>query len=227
MVVKMKTYYKTILKSKLFEGVDEKDLEALLKCISSTFKDFSKGEYIFDGDGVADVGLILTGSAHIVKNDFWGNSSILSNLEPGDIFGESYAYANYFADGISVIAVENSSIMFFDINNISIFCQKSCEFHNKLIKNMLSILALKNIMFTKKIDHMSKKTIREKILSYLSAESIKSGSDSFQIAYNRQELADFLSVDRSALSNELGKLRDDGVLTFHKNKFTLNRIIEN
>ncbi len=217
----MKNKLSTLKKSPLFNQIAEIELETMLTCLSVQEKTFPKNTFIFTTeDKVSTVGIVLTGSVHIIKEDFWGNRTIIAKIEAGDIFAETFSCAQVKRLPISVMAAEKSEIMFIDYKKIISTCSSACIFHTRLIQNMLTIIANKNIMLTQKIEYMSKRTTREKLLSYLSAQAQMANSNSFAIPFNRQELADYLSVDRSAMSNELCKLRDEGILLFERNHFT-------
>lgn len=194
----------------------------MLKCLSAVYKKYKKGEYIFRmGDMVTTVGFVLTGLVQIAQEDFWGNRQILGSAERGQLFGESYACVVSEPLMVSVVAEEETEVLLLDVKRILHTCSSSCEFHNKLIQNLLSIMAQKNLMLTRKIDHISKKTIREKVLSYLSYQAKRQGSSAFIIPFNRQQMADYLAVDRSALSAELSKMQKDGVISYERNHFTV------
>ena len=183
---------------------------------------FQKGDFVFRrGEQITKVAVLLEGCIHIQKEDYWGNLSILSEISEGEIFGEVYACLGN--DGIlnNAVAVKESAVLFLDISRVLTLCPSACRFHGRLVRNLLSVLALKNKLLTQKLEHMSQRTTREKLLSYLSEQSLKEGCASFEIPFNRQQLADFLSVDRSAMSNELCKMRDEGILLFHKHHFVL------
>lgn len=219
----MKTYIDTLKKCSLFDGIDKDELDSMLNCLSVKYRMFTKEEFIIkNGDKISDVGLVLSGSVHIVKEDFWGNRNLVAKLHTGQLFGESYACANMNFSNINVVSSEQSEILFLHIHKIMTVCSCACKFHSKLIQNLLFIISEKNLMLTQKIEHMSKRTTKEKLLSYLFEQSLINKSVHFQIPFNRQQLADYLSVDRSAMSNELCKLRDDGILNFKKNYFHLN-----
>ena len=156
-----------------------------------------------------------------MKHDFYGNRNIVASVHQGQLFGEAFACGDIKILPVSAFATEDSIIMLINYRKILTICSNCCQFHNKLIYNMLRIVANKNIFLTQKIEFLSKRTTKEKVLGYLAQEAKKAGSGSFSIPFNRQELADFLFVDRSALSNELSKLRKEGILEFHKNNFTL------
>lgn len=223
----MNEYLDIIKMSPLFNGISENEIKSMLTCLSAKSETYKKNQFIFRlGETIAAVGMVLSGSVYITKEDFWGNRSILAKAEAGDLFGETFACVQTKSLGVSVTATEVSDILFLDVGRIMTTCTNVCEFHTKLMKNLLYVLADKNLMLTKKMEHMAQRTTREKLLSYLSDEAQKTGSAYFQIPFNRQQLADYLCVDRSAMSNELCKLRDEGILTFQKNEFQLKRKFE-
>lgn len=218
----MKNYLDILHTSPLFAGINETDLSSLLSCLSARKKAYAKDVYILSADNtIKDVGIVLSGSVNIIKEDFWGNRAILAKMHLGEMFGEAFAFANLQKLPVSVVSSEKSEILFIDFKKITTTCSSACLFHSQLIQNILKIIAHKNIMLTQKLEHIVKRTTREKLLSYLSEQAIKQGTNSFTIPFNRQELADYLSVDRSAMSNELCKLRDEGIIEFSKNHFQL------
>ena len=205
----------------LFKGIEDKNIKDVLKCLSSYTKTYKKDEYIFNsGDYIAHMGLVLYGSVYIIKEDFWGNRSIISNFSAGDIFAETYACLNTEPLGVSVVSAEKVEVMFLDIKEI-MSLSSHCKFHPIIMGNLLNIVSAKNLILSKKIDHITKHSTRGKILSYLSSQSILNSKDDFEIPFNRQQLADYLSVDRSAMSKELSLLQKEGILKFKKNKFHL------
>ncbi len=215
-------YISILKKSRLFSGLETNEIQSMLRCLSAVEKKYDKNEVVFQqGETVDYMGLVLSGCVHIVKDDFWGNRTILSDIIPSQMFGESFACANKQALTVSALAVEATTVLFLDIKRILTTCSSACSFHTRLIRNLLSVLAEKNLMLTGKIEHITKRTTREKLLSYLSAESIKAGSATFQIPFNRQQLAEYLAVERSAMSLELSKLQKQDFLTYHKNEFHL------
>ena len=217
----MKKNIKTLAGAALFHGIDESELEAALGCLAPLEKDYRKGEFIFrSGESIASMGLVLCGGVHILKEDYWGNRTILAEIGPGQLFGESYACAGRPHLTVSAVSAKDCSVMFLDVRRVLTLCPSACAFHARLIQNLVCILAGKNIYLTDKIEHMSQRRLRDKILSYLSDVSRQQGGADFTIPFSRQELADYLSVDRSALSAALCRLRKEGVLIFHKNHFT-------
>lgn len=209
----------------LFAGISEKEIESLLGCLNAKEINVKKGEVIFHaGDRPDYIGIVLQGKAHVVQEDYWGNRTILTDIQEGDLFGEAFSCAEAAVLPVSVLAQEDSVILLVDAKRILTVCSSACVFHARLIRNLMKIIANKNIMLTRKMEHITKKTTKEKVLSYLSACAIEKGSNSFAITFNRQEFADYLSVERSALSNTLCKMRDDGMIEFEKNKFRLKKI---
>ena len=165
--------------------------------------------------------ILVEGSLHIQKDDYWGNRSLLGQLGAGEMFGEAYVAPESGALMNDVVAVEDSAVMFFDLQRLLATCSSACRFHAVVVQNLFFAISEKNRKLVQKLGHMSKRSTREKLISYLSEEAKRQNSARFSIPFNRQQLADFLSVDRSAMSNELCKMRDEGLLRFNKNHFEL------
>ena len=163
----------------------------------------------------------MEGKIHIQKDDYWGNRSILSVISVGEMFGEGYAAPESGALLNDVVAVEDSSVIFFDVKRILTTCSSACRFHNMIVQNMFFAISDKNRKLVQKLGHMSGRTTRAKLISYLSEEAKRQGSSTFTVPFNRQQLADYLCVDRSAMSNELCKMRDEGMIKFEKSRFEL------
>ncbi len=218
----MKKYLQTIKNSKLFAGITESEIEAMLQCLSATVKTYKKGDIIYRaGENISSVAMLLEGKIHIQKEDFWGNLSILDAVSPGELFGEVFACLENEPMAYNAESVKDSVVLHLDVQRVLTTCTNACKFHSRLIRNLLSTISDKNRILTQKMLHMSQRTTREKLLSYLSEQSLKQGSPAFDIPFNRQQLADFLSVDRSAMSAELGKMKNEGLLDFDKNHFVL------
>ena len=196
----------------LFRGVPAEELPALLARASARTCAFQKGELLLRrGDVTRRLGLVLEGSVHIIREDFWGNRSIVGLAGPGEVFAESYALAGEPLE-VSVLAAVPGAALFLETDGLT---------DARLTANLLHLLARKNLMLTRKMRHMARRTTRDKLLSYLSAQALAAGSSEFDIPMDRQQLADYLAVDRSAMSAVLGKLREEGVLEFRKNHFRL------
>ena len=218
----VKNYKKVLIQSKLFNGINEAEINAMINCLSPIKKEYEKNEYIYHcGENIKFMGLVLKGSVHILKEDYWGNRTIISEISEGEIFGEAYACSERRILSVNVVAAQKVSVLYISIDKILKVCSSCCVYHAILIQNLINILADKNINLTNKIEYISQRKLRDKILSYLSDMSEKQESSEFTISFSRQELADYLSVDRSALSNQLCKLRDEGILDFNKNHFKL------
>ena len=218
----MKKYIPVLKRTKLFSGVGEEDIASLLSCLGARKKEYKKGEYILcEGEHISDVFILVEGKIHIQKDDYWGNRSILSVISVGEMFGEGYAAPESGALLNDVVAVEDSSVIFFDVKRILTTCSSACRFHNMIVQNMFFAISDKNRRLVQKLGHMSGRTTRAKLISYLSEEAKRQGSSAFTVPFNRQQLADYLCVDRSAMSNELCKMRDEGMIKFEKSRFEL------
>ena len=214
--------YEFLASTPLFQGVSPENVGKMLSCLSIRQRTYEKDAYIFTAeDTPAEIGVVVRGSVNLIKEDYWGNRAIITKIAAGGVFGEACSCTTVRSIPVSVVAAERSDILFLNYRKVTTTCPNACPFHTALIQNMLGLIASKNLMLTNKISHLVKRTTREKLLSYFSEQAERTGSNSFTIPYNRQELADYLSVDRSAMSTELGKLRDEGLLEFHKNEFTL------
>ena len=218
----MKKYFEILRKCKLFNNISDENLLPMLNCLNARVVKFQKGDTVIEeGSDVHSVGIVLSGSVQIIKIDFYGNRNIISKIDTSMLFGESYACADITSVPVSVIACENTEIMFIECNRITKTCCNSCEFHNQIIINLLKIMALKNIHFNQKAEITSKRTTREKLLAYLEQQAKINNSNSFSIPFDRQELADYLEVDRSGLSAEIGKLVKEGKLQCFRSHFTV------
>lgn len=221
-VVFMKKYMEVLKNCPLFEGIDEDRLLRMIDCLGAKVVSFDKKYTVFsEGSPAKYIGIVLSGSVQIVQMDYYGNRSILGSAGVSQLFAEAFACAQAESIPVTVIASEPSEIMFIDCSHILYTCAKGCEFHKRLIFNLMKNLAIKNIGYHQKIDITSKRTTRDKLLTYLNYCSKKADGNAFSIPFDRQELADYLGVDRSGLSAEIGKLRKEGVLENTKNNFVL------
>lgn len=218
----MKKYIPVLRKTKLFSGIDDKEIESMLSCLGARLKCFKKGEYVLRrGERSVNITVLVKGRLHIQSDDYWGNHSILGDISVGEMFGEAYAAPESPTLLNDVAAVEDSEVIFFDFNRIISTCSSACPFHTKVVQNLFFAISEKNRKLVQKLSFMSKRTTREKLIAYLSEEARKNESNSFIIPFNRQQLADYLSVDRSAMSRELCKMRNEGKIVFNRNRFTL------
>jgi len=218
----LKDFLPIIRTSQLFSGIADSEISAMLSCLAAKTADYPKGAYILrSGDTVENVGLILSGRLMIVQEDIWGNRHILSSLERGQLFAETFACAPGAVLNVSVLAETPVTAMFLNVKRILTLCPSACAHHSRIVRNLLGELAGKNLRFNEKLTHMAQRTTRAKLLSYFSAEAQRHGGYVFDIPFSRQELADYLSVERSGLSMELCKMRDEGLLEFNKNHFVI------
>lgn len=209
----------------LFANIDESQLESLVACLKAVRRVYKKNEFVFTaGERAAMVGIVLSGGVRVLMEDFDGQRTILAHAGPGELFGEAFSCARMEALPFSIAAAELSEIMLIDYRKIVTSCPSACAFHARMIMNMLQILAEKNLLLTRKIEHLSKRTMREKLLSFLSTQAFLAGSAVVEIPFNRRELAEYLCVDRSALSRELGAMRAEGLIRYTGRCFALIRM---
>ena len=206
----------------LFQGIEAEELELVLGCLGAKTEHFSKGEAILsEGKPARRIGIILKGSAQVIREDYFGSRSIMTRLEAPDLFAEAFVCAGVKEMPLTVIALEETEALLIDGERILHTCSNACAFHQRMIFNLMRILATKNLMCNQKIEITSKRTTRDKLMAYLMIEAKKNQSTRFLIPYDRQELADYLEVDRSGLSAEISKLRREGVLECSRNHFEL------
>ncbi|MBQ8431517.1 MAG: Crp/Fnr family transcriptional regulator [Clostridia bacterium] len=218
----MKKYLGILKKTKLFAGVGEDEIESMLTCLGARLRHYPKGAFVFRaGEHLHSITLLVKGSLHIQRDDYWGNRSIVQQVGVGEMFGEAYASPDSGVLLNDVVALEESEALHFDVQRILSVCPSACPFHALTVKNLFYALSEKNRALVAKLGYMASRTTREKLLAYLSDQAKKQGTSAFAIPFNRQQLADFLSVDRSAMSSELCKMRDEGILRFEKNRFVL------
>lgn len=222
----MKEYLEIIKECPLFEDIEGSNVLPMMSCISAYTKHYEKGEIIYnEGDPAKDIGIVLKGKVELSRFDYNGNKSIITLIKTKEMFGESFACAIPSKLPVDVTALEESVIMFVNVDKLLKTCSNACSFHSKLIANLLKAVAKKNILLSKKISITSKRTTKEKLLTYLHLQSKELGSLSFDIPYDRQGLADYLEVDRSGLSAEISKLIKEGIIDCHKNHFVLKQRI--
>lgn len=218
----MKEFLPVIRSSSLFSGISETELTAMLSCLETREERFPKDTFLLrTGDTAESIGLVLSGSVLVVQEDIWGNRNILSKAGPGQTFAAAYACAPGSLLNVSVLAETPVTAMFLNVKRVLNVCPSACEHHSRIIRNLLGELAEKNLRFGEKLTHMGQRTTRAKLMSYFSAEAQRLGSYEFDIPFSRQQLADYLAVERSGLSLELGKMRSEGLLDFHKSHFIL------
>lgn len=218
----MKKYLPVLRKTALFAGVTEGEIEAMLSCLQAKERRYDKGEFVLSqGQRLDQILILAEGKLHIQQDDYWGNRSIINVVGPGEMFGESYAAPESGAVMNDVMAVEESAVIWLDVKKILTTCSSACQFHAAVVQNLVFAISERNRKLVQKLSYMSKRTTREKLISYLSDEAKQQNSSHVVLPFNRQQMADFLSVERSAMSNELSKMRKEGLIEFYKNSFTL------
>lgn len=208
--------------TQLFRGMQEPEITSLLGCLNAAERNFQKGETILsEGSITENIGIVLSGMAVISCNDIWGNTSILGNAAPGSVFAEVYACIPGQPALVTVSAAEDTSVLFLNVGRVLTTCTNACPFHTRLIRNLLTVCAHKSLQLSQRIRHTSSKSIRGRLMSFFSECARHSGSSSFLIPYNRQQLADYLNVDRSAMCNELSKMQKEDVIEYNRNHILL------
>lgn len=218
----MENYFEILQKCSLFHGIIDENLTTMLNCFGANVVTYKKKETILaEGESPKYIGIVLSGKVQMIQIDYFGNRSIVATITSSELFGESFACANIKALPVNIIAAEDTKVMFIDCMRITQSCSNACIFHNQIIYNLMKGIATKNLMFHQKIEVTSKRTTREKLMTYLLLQAKKQNSNQFYISYDRQELADYLEVDRSGLSAEISKLKKEGILDSKKNLFIL------
>lgn len=217
----MKNYLDVIQKSALFKDIEHCDIESMLGCLSAKLENYKKDEIIvMAGNKMPHIGIVVSGQVQVTKDDSMGNRIILSQLSPPDIYGEAICCANLPESPVTVISNEDSTILTMDFARILNICSNTCSFHTKLIENMMFILAQKNVFLQTRMDIISNKSVRKKVMLYLESFVPNKGS-AFKIPLNREQMADYLCVDRSALSHELIKMKKAGIINYQRNTFEI------
>lgn len=218
----MKEFFDILRECPLFDQIGDKSLDEMLGCLGAKKCSYKKGDTVLaEGDKAKYLGIVLKGSVQLVRVDYYGNRSILTSIEPPQLFGEAFAFAGLDSVPVDVIATEDTDILLTDAMHIARPCENACAFHRQMTLNLLQIVARKNLVLHRKIEITSKRSTREKLMTYLLLQAKKAGSSTFTIPYDRQELADYLGVERSGLSTEIGKLRNEKVLECRRSTFTL------
>ena len=211
----------------LFRGMEPSDIDEMLGCLLAKERTYKKGEIIFpEGSPTEQIGVVLTGRVVIELGDVWGNNSVLSSIGPGGVFAEAYACVPGEPLMVNVTAAEDTEALLLNIKRVLEPCSKVCPYHVRLVQNLLALCAGKNLQLSRRVLHTGPKSIRKRLLSFFSECIKRTGSYSFDIPYNRQQLEDYLSVERSALSNELSIMQRDGLIRYEKNHFDVMEQIE-
>ena len=218
----MKDFLPVVRSAPLFSGISEEELAAMLSCLNAEKRNFPKDAFVLRaGDTVESIGLMLSGSVLILQEDIWGDRNILSKAGPGQTFAVAFACAPGSPLNVSILSETPVIAMFLNAKRVLNVCPSACAHHSRIIRNLLGELAEKNLRFSEKLTHMGQRSTRAKLMSYFSAEAQRLGTYEFDIPFSRQQLADYLGVERSGLSLALGKMKKDGLLDFYKSHFIL------
>ena len=218
----MTEFFPVLSRCALFAGIRQEDFSPMLGCLGARVVEATKQQFIFhEGAPASQLGIVLAGSVQTVTEDFYGNRSILFRSGAGELFGESFACAGVSTLPVSIVAAEDSRFLLVDSRRITVSCSNACAFHSRMIYNLLQVVAAKNLEYQQKLTILSQRSTREKLMTYLLAQAKQHGSNSFVISYDRQGLADYLGVERSAMSAELSKLRRDGFIEYERSRFHL------
>lgn len=208
----------------LFQGMDETEIQSMVQCLGGKRMDIAKGDPVFlEGDPAEFVGVVLSGAVQIVRDDYLGDRSVMAVAEKGDLFAEAFSCAGENTLPVSAFALQDSRVILFDCKKVLTVCSHACPFHQHLVQNLLQILARKNLSLSRKIQVMSKKTTREKLMAYLMDQAGQKRAWEFVIPHDRQGLADYLSVERSAMSAEISKMKKEGLIDTKGSWFHLLR----
>ena len=212
--------YESIADCSLFAGIKKTNIKAMLKCIGAYEKNYKKGEFVsVEEDFMKSVGIVLKGTVDMIKEDSWGNSTVVLRMKENSIMGETFACGSDSMSAVSFMAVTDTKMVFLPFEKVMRVCSNSCEFHHRLIRNMVTTMADKNRALMEKIEVVTKRNLREKIMEYLSLQSQRQQSDYFEIPLGRTELANYLVADRSAVSRELSSMKEEGIIDFDKKMF--------
>lgn len=211
-----------IAESPLFKDIEKCELEEMLGCLQGKVKTYKKGEYIaFERENIRNIGIVLDGAVDMIKEDVWGNKTIIVRMSEKQPFGETFACSTDTTSSVAFLASRDSRILELSFAHVMHTCSKACVFHHRLVENMVTLIADKNRRLMEKLTILSKKNLREKILAYLSEQALMQQEMFFEIPLGRQELAEYLCADRSALTRELSNMRKEGIIDFDKNVFRI------
>lgn len=218
----VKDYLPQMMNSPLFRGILEEDLPGVMACVGAYAKSYEKGEFIHLRDEqILSVGVVLSGCVQMIREDVWGNKALLLCMRPSELFGETFVCGGIHNKLVSFVAAERAVVLFVPFRRALTTCAQSCGFHRQLIENMVAAIAEKNLALMEKVDLISKKSLREKICEYLTRRSEYAGSMSFEIPLGRVQLAEYLHTDRSALTRELNRMAQEGLIEFRRNRFRI------
>jgi CRP-like cAMP-binding protein len=223
----IKDYKEAYKEFPLFCGINEEDILPMLTCLGGYIRDYKKKEFILLSDeAVKCIGVVLSGCVYMVKEDIWGNKTILAVMKELELFGETFACGNTLSATVSFLAGDELKVLYLPFDRVMHSCSRSCVFHHRLIENMVTLIANKNVQLMEKLEVVSKKTLREKISGFLSIQAQKNNSSYFTIPMGRIQLAEYLCVNRSALTRELNVMKLEGLIEFEKNTYKILKSLD-
>lgn len=218
----MEEYFDSLSQCPLFAGISRQDMGRMLSCLDGKITGIAKGDPVFlEGDPAAFVGVVLSGRIQILRTDYYGNRSVLTVVCPGGLFAEAFACAGVETLPVSAIALQNSTVLLLNCKRVLTGCSNACPFHSRMVRNLLQGIARKNLVLSQKIRCMSQKTTQEKLMEFLLEQAKQQGSPEFVIPFDRQALADYLGVERSAMSAEISKLKKAGRIDCRGSRFRI------
>lgn len=218
----MKRYLSMFESVLLFDRIKSEDLLRMLDCLNAQVIPVRRGQMILrQGDPAARLGIVLGGSVHVITGDEQGNHAVITAIHEREVFGEAYACAGAPALPVSVVAAEDSMVMLLEHERVITGCRNGCMAHSLLVTNLMRVIARKNLVLNEKLSIVTRKTTRDKLLGYLLEQRRRAGTPRFAIPFDRQGLADYLGVERSAMSAELSKMKKDGLIDYRKNEFEI------
>ncbi len=215
-------YINVLKHNPLFNNITIDDIPIMLNRLHAYTKSYKKEEYIkHSGDNADFIGILLSGKIHILQDDYYGNRNITASISEGALFAEAFACADIKQLNLDIVAADNCTVMFLDSSTMLGSCNHTCKFHHTIVKNLLGIVANKNMYLNQKLRYMSRKTTSKKVMAYLYEQAKLTDSNEFTIPFNRQELADYLGVERSAMSVEISKLVKLGIIETKRSYFKI------
>lgn len=223
--VMLENYTDVLIKSALFNNIETDDLRAMLACLKPKIGKFQKNDLIaVAGEKFENMGIMLSGEAAVIKENAAGNRMMMAILQPGDLFGEVVVFSHKSVWPATIIVQKSCHAMFLSREKILGQCKNVCSWHRTIIENMLKLISDKTLMLNKQVEYLSMKSMREKISSFLIEQYEKAGDTTFILPMMRNELADFLNVSRPSMSREMGRMRDEGIIDFHRSSIRVKDI---
>lgn len=213
---------KTLEKTSLFTGIEPDDIEAILGCLDTRLTEYCKNEMVLrEGDKISDIGIVLSGHGRSIKEDIAGKTVIVTLLGKGSLIGVLLAASRERKSPVSVQAIDRLSVLFTSFDSMLRKCTKACPKHDRLLRNVLDGIAEKALVLHDRNDCLIKPTVREKVMTFLSRVAKEQKNRTFVIPFDRNAMAEYLNVERSALSRELSRMKKDGLIDFYKDNFKL------